>query len=74
MLKEVSLVPSGFILTILFTVEPEYEVKFPPTKSLPSGWTLTTSVSAINPVPGLNEVSFVPSVFILTIYGDVEPE
>jgi len=39
--KVLSTVPSVFILTILFAVDPEYVVNAPPSKIFPSGWITT---------------------------------
>ena len=65
--------PSVFNLAILFDEIPLYDVKNPPTIIFPSDWIDDVLTIELNPVPILNDESYDPSVFNLTILFDDIP-
>ena len=65
--NDVSKEPSVFNLTILFIDVPLYDVNAPPTNIFPSDCNITSVIPELNPVPIVNDVSKLPSVFNLAI-------
>ena len=74
-MNAVSRVPSAFSRTILPTVAPFHVVKSPPTRILPSVWTVVALTVLFAPVPmlAMNAVSRVPFALSLTILPTVVP-
>ena len=62
-LKEVSRLPSAFRRAIWFLAVPLKEVKVPPMMIFPSDWIWVVKTELSAPVPGLNELSRLPSAF-----------
>ena len=62
-----SIVPPDVSFIILFLVAPLYVVKLPPTYKLFELSIFISKTEALNPLPIVNEVSKVPSLFNLAI-------
>ena len=74
LLNVASIVPVAEMRAILLTVVPAYSVKLPPAIILPLVCTATSvTMPLVKPVPGANETSSVPLLFILAIRARAVP-